>query len=185
MVTVTFSESMNPSTLSAATFELRDAANAIVPGTVSYSPATRTATLLPTQELAYSTIFTARVRGGVSGAKDVAGNALAADFTWSFTFRRAAALVGPGGPILVVSSAANPFSRYYAEILRTEGLNAFAVEDVSALTADAPEQLRGRDCRGAAADRNTGGALQRLGHGRREFDRDAARQAARRVARLE
>ena len=42
---------------------------------------------------------------------------------------------GPGGPILVIASQANPFGRYYAEILRTEGLNAFAVADISAVTA--------------------------------------------------
>ena len=38
---------------------------------------------------------------------------------------------GPGGPILVIANAANPFGRYYAEILRAEGLNAFAVADIS------------------------------------------------------
>ena len=43
--------------------------------------------------------------------------------------------VGPGGPILVVASAANPFSHYYAEILRTEGLNAFTVTDITLVTA--------------------------------------------------
>src|ERR1700730_13248590 len=42
---------------------------------------------------------------------------------------------GPGGPILVVASAANPFSKYYAEILRTEGLNAFTVTDISQVSA--------------------------------------------------
>ncbi len=39
---------------------------------------------------------------------------------------------GPGGPILVVADPGNPFSRYYAEILRTEGLNAFAVANIAA-----------------------------------------------------
>jgi WD40 repeat protein len=38
---------------------------------------------------------------------------------------------GPGGPILVVTTTADPFGRYYAEILRTEGLNAFTVTDIS------------------------------------------------------
>jgi hypothetical protein len=42
---------------------------------------------------------------------------------------------GPGGPILVVTSGTSTFSAYYAEILRTEGLNEFAVADVSALTS--------------------------------------------------
>ena len=38
---------------------------------------------------------------------------------------------GPGGPILVVASASNPFGRYYAEILHTEGFNAYTVTDIS------------------------------------------------------
>jgi WD40 repeat protein len=41
---------------------------------------------------------------------------------------------GPGGPILVISSAANPFGKYYAEILRTEGLNEFAVTDIASVS---------------------------------------------------
>ncbi len=42
---------------------------------------------------------------------------------------------GPGGPILVIGNAGDEFSRYYAEILRAEGLNAFDVVDVTALDA--------------------------------------------------
>ncbi len=43
----------------------------------------------------------------------------------------------PGSPILVINSAASPssFGQYYAEILRNEGLNAFAVADISSVTA--------------------------------------------------
>ena len=48
-----------------------------------------------------------------------------ADKTWSFT-TGLNPNNGPGGPILVVTAAANPFSNYYAEILRAEGLNEFA-----------------------------------------------------------
>src|SRR6185295_1666010 len=42
---------------------------------------------------------------------------------------------GPGGPILVVTSSGNPFSSYYAELLRAEGLNAFAVTPITSVTA--------------------------------------------------
>ncbi len=42
---------------------------------------------------------------------------------------------GPGGPILVISNSSNPFTQYYAEILRTEGLNAFYVMDSSQISA--------------------------------------------------
>lgn len=45
---------------------------------------------------------------------------------------------GPGGPILIIASGLNPFSRYYAEIIRTEGFNAFAVHDISSVS---PEDL--------------------------------------------
>ena len=37
---------------------------------------------------------------------------------------------GPGGPILVITNSASPFSGYYAEILRAEGLNEFTVTDI-------------------------------------------------------
>jgi hypothetical protein len=40
----------------------------------------------------------------------------------------------PGGPILVIAGPQNPFSSYYAEILRAEGLNEFALEDVADVT---------------------------------------------------
>jgi len=42
---------------------------------------------------------------------------------------------GPGGPIVIITNASNPFTGYYAEILRNEGLNAFEVRDISSLTA--------------------------------------------------
>ena len=51
--------------------------------------------------------------------------------------RRAEAALnqGPGGPILVVTSATSTFGDFYAEILRNEGLNAFAVADIGSLSA--------------------------------------------------
>ena len=35
----------------------------------------------------------------------------------------------------MLSRSTDPFSRYYAEILRTEGLNEFTVKDISTVTA--------------------------------------------------
>jgi hypothetical protein len=86
-VSATFNEAMDAATVGASTFELRDPANAPVQATVTYSSATRTATLAPSAALANGTTYTATVRGGATDprAKDVAGNALAADFAWSFT----------------------------------------------------------------------------------------------------
>ena len=137
-ISAVFNEPLDATTVSGATFELRDSTTALVPATVTYNNATRTATLDPTAALAYSTAYTAKLISGTSGIKDVAGNELASDYTWSFTTASAPLPPpdeGPGGPILVISAAANPFSRYYAEILRAEGLNAFFATDISLMTS--------------------------------------------------
>src|SRR3954452_7013932 len=42
---------------------------------------------------------------------------------------------GPGGPVLVVTDPGDPFGTYYAETLRAEGLNEFAVTDTGNLDA--------------------------------------------------
>ena len=139
-VTATFSEAMDAATINANTFELRDPSNNLVPATVTYNAPTRVATLDPTSSLANSTTYTATVKGGATDprAKDTAGNALAANVTWSFTTAAPPPPPpneGPGGPILVIASAANPFGRYYAEILRNEGLNYFTATDISTVSA--------------------------------------------------
>ena len=44
-------------------------------------------------------------------------------------------VVSAATPILIISSDSNPFSNYYAEILRTEGLNEFDVRDISTVSS--------------------------------------------------
>ena len=82
--TATFSEAMNASTVNTSTFTLvQQGQSTPVTATVSY--AGQVATLDPSADLLAGTTYTATVKGGASGAKDVAGNALASDFTWTFT----------------------------------------------------------------------------------------------------
>jgi hypothetical protein len=64
---------------------MRNAAGAAVAGSVSYSAGTNTAVLTPSVPLAANTTYTVTARGGSTGVKDVTGNALAADFVFSFT----------------------------------------------------------------------------------------------------
>ncbi len=82
-----FSESMDPTTINSSTVELRDAANTLVAGTVSYSAGAMTATFVPSSTLLNNTTYTVTVHGGTADprVKDAAGNALAANDTWSFT----------------------------------------------------------------------------------------------------
>src|SRR5687767_4198312 len=44
-------------------------------------------------------------------------------------------LAEPGGPLLVIYSSSNPFSRYTTEILLAEGLNEFASAAITSVTA--------------------------------------------------
>jgi hypothetical protein len=82
-VSATFNEAMDPTTINSTTFELRNAANTLVPAAVSY--AGNTATLTPNSALAENTAYTATVKSGAAGVKDAAGNPLAANQVWTFT----------------------------------------------------------------------------------------------------
>jgi Domain of unknown function (DUF4082)/Bacterial Ig-like domain len=84
-VQATLSEAMNAATLSPSSVTLRDAAHTLVAAGVSYNSGTFTATLTPSSPLVLGTTYTATVKGGASGVQDVAGNALVADVSWSFT----------------------------------------------------------------------------------------------------
>ena len=80
-VTATFSELMDPATISDATFVIEGPGGA-VSGTVSYYGQDRTAWFDPAADLDWNAVYTARI---TTGAQDEAGNALAADYSWSFT----------------------------------------------------------------------------------------------------
>jgi uncharacterized delta-60 repeat protein len=76
VVTATFSEGMDASTLTDATFAVSGAT-----GAVSYDAVTRTASFVPDGPLESATTYTATITTGVM---DAAGNPLAADEIWSF-----------------------------------------------------------------------------------------------------
>jgi hypothetical protein len=85
VITVTFSEKMSPGTLNASTIQLRDAAGNVVPVNVFPDGNALTVTVVPNPVLAYLTTYTATVTGGAGGVKDLAGNPMAGNITWSFT----------------------------------------------------------------------------------------------------
>jgi len=104
-VTATFSEAMDPATITTATFALTQGATT-VSGSVTYVGSN--AVFHPASNLAASTTYTATVSTGV---KDVAGNALAAVSTWSFT---TGTTVAAGPAPVVLGTAAN-----YAVLAKT------------------------------------------------------------------
>ena len=101
-VTVLFNEAMNPSTINTTTFSLVKATSAVATtkaastpllGTVTY--AGMTATMSLDTQLEPATKYTGTV---TKGAQDPDGNALKADYTWSFTT----------APLYTIALTANP-----------------------------------------------------------------------------
>jgi hypothetical protein len=80
-VSATFSEAMNSATINSTTFTLHGPGETTVAGLVTYAIG-NTATFTPAANLAPSTLFTAMI---TTGTTDLAGNALASNFVWSFT----------------------------------------------------------------------------------------------------
>jgi hypothetical protein len=135
-----FNEAIDPATLSSLTFELYDGSNTLVPSTISYNSIAHEALLDPSSPLAYSTTYRAVVKGGTGyqRVKDIGGNPLLADYSWTFTTGAVPPPPpneGPGGPILLISAATNPFSRFPVEILRAEGYNEFTAMDITQVNA--------------------------------------------------
>jgi hypothetical protein len=81
-VNATFSEAMDPLTISTASFTLEDSMGKGVTGSVNYNTVSKIATFTPSNDLAINTTYTATI---TIGAKDLAGNALAVDEIWNFS----------------------------------------------------------------------------------------------------
>lgn len=112
-ISATFSEDMNPASITASSFTLSGpgltpVAGAAIP--VTYTVGSRTATFTPAAALTVGTTYTATIKGiGITPATDLAGNALAGnpalplvanDYVWAFI----AAAPAPTGNITVLSN---------------------------------------------------------------------------------
>ena len=80
-IAVTFSEAMDPLTLNATTWSVKQGTT-LITGSLVYGSSGTTAVFTPTATLAINTAFTVTV---TSGAMDLAGNPLAAPYSWTFT----------------------------------------------------------------------------------------------------
>ncbi len=97
-VSATFNQVMNGSTITGSTFTLVPQSGSGVSGSITYNAASNTATLTPSQNLAYNTTYTATLTTGVQAAT---GTALASNYTWSFT------TTAPPTPTVAVTVPAN------------------------------------------------------------------------------
>ena len=88
-ITATFSEAMDPLTITTTTFTLTQGGTPVA-GAVTYAGVT--ATFNPDANLTASTLYTATI---TTGAEDLAGNALAVNKVWTFTTGAAADATAP------------------------------------------------------------------------------------------
>lgn len=83
VITATFSDAngMLASSINSSTFTLVDEEGTTITGTISYDPATMTATFDPDGDLFYGYTYTATLTTGIT---DLAGNPIPASYSWSF-----------------------------------------------------------------------------------------------------
>ena len=84
LVVATFNMAMNPATINTTTFTLTSPGTppVAVAGAIVYNPSIFAATFTPANPLALDTVYTATI---TTGAQNLAGNTLAANFVWTFT----------------------------------------------------------------------------------------------------
>src|ERR1700682_5005414 len=82
-INATFSTGMDPAAINTGTLTVAEpGTTTLIIGTVTYNAASKVATFTPASNLASNVLFTATV---TTGAKDLAGNPLAANKVWTFT----------------------------------------------------------------------------------------------------
>jgi len=92
IVSAAFSKAMNPATINSTTFTLTGPGMTLVPGLLAYAAVGDSLTFTPAANFAPNTLFTATI---TTGAQDLAGNALAGNYMWTFTTGSTIATMGP------------------------------------------------------------------------------------------
>ncbi len=105
-ITAVFNEALNPASINTTSVLIQRGGTA-VSASVAYNSGTNSITLTPSSALINNTVYTVTLKGGTGSTaiKDISGNALAADYTWSFT--TAAVSVDVTAPTSTIVSPVN------------------------------------------------------------------------------
>jgi hypothetical protein len=124
---------MDPTTVTTANFTLAGAAGApVTAASVVLDAATgKIATFTPLLPLVPGTVYTATVKGGAAGVKDLAvpGDIMAVDKVWSFTAGTCAAAIPPA-PVVALQSAASFGAFGGSAGMTSQGLNTAIHGDI-------------------------------------------------------
>lgn len=131
-VTATFNETMDPASLTDASFTLQGPGDDAVEGLVAYAPASRTATFTPLDDLAEDALYTATI---TVGATDLAGNPLRLDHTWIFEVPDATS------PVVILTEPEDGETRVGLDVevmaFFSEAMDPFSL-DTSTFTLEGP-----------------------------------------------
>lgn len=108
-INFTFSEPMDPLSVTSATFTLATRFGAAVSGLVSYDALSNIATFTPATNIAGNTSYTATIKGGSGGVRDLAGNTLISDALSHFTTSAMACTIAATAPSLGAAASFGSF----------------------------------------------------------------------------
>jgi hypothetical protein len=126
ILTIVFSEAMNPSTINSTTITLKQGTTA-VPGNLAYSGSS--ATFSPSSSLAANSLYSGII---TTGAKDAAGNSIAVNYSWSFTTASASDLVAPTViSVVPLNSATSVATNSKPTVTFSEAMNPSTITSAS------------------------------------------------------
>ncbi|MDW9807001.1 hypothetical protein GOA91_29745 [Sinorhizobium meliloti] len=128
-IMMTFGDGIDPASVRIKSFWV-SADNGPVKVSAISDERSRSVLLSPAIPLASGTKYLAAI---AVEAHDKAGKAVTLSRRWSFTTRRDLGH-GFGGPILIITSKSRPFTKYYSEILRAEGIGSFESIELSQIS---------------------------------------------------
>ena len=102
-IEISFTEPMDPTTLTASTFYMTDSIGATIAGAIDYDPSTNTAILDPTAMLKWGETYTVTATRGILAALD--GAPLDQIYTWQFTVSTVATPFGSTVPVAFLVKA--------------------------------------------------------------------------------
>jgi len=104
VITVTYAQAMNPATITTTDFTVVSSGGTVVAGSVTHDAANKVFTFTPTATLSLSTAYTVKI---TTAAQDAFGNAMASNYSWTFTTGTSTCVVAGPPTVIAVTPLAN------------------------------------------------------------------------------
>jgi len=95
VITATYAQAMNPITITTTDFTVISSGGTAIAGSITHDAANKVFTFTPTASLSLSTAYTVKI---TTAAQDAFGNAMASNYSWTFTTGNSTCVVVAGPP---------------------------------------------------------------------------------------